>query len=221
MGDPNIQGTVFPEESVEASYLSLIKAAKRVLDTLASVWKYSVTALLLSLSAIGITAIVLFLTVPGKEFYFTEGVIFLAIAAWIYARNVTGTCNQCCTADIPHWKSVLSSFVKPDNTLDSQKDGQSVVENLMQVTVATGDWIRLIKRDVFSVLFWPMLAGVVFLLSVYQIDAAVVRVAAVGFIVYIFALTTAIYYSVNWKFRNWQTRVAQFERYTTTAVDGF
>jgi hypothetical protein len=219
MGESNTQGTVLPEESLKASYLSLIKGAKRVLDTLASVWKYSVTALLLSLSAIGITAIVLFLTVPGKEFYFTEGVIFLAIAAWIFARNVTGTCSQCCTADIPHWKSVLTSFVKPDNTIDSQKDGQSVVENLMQVAIATGDWIRLIKRDVFSVLFWPMLAGVVFLLSVYQVDVVIARVAAVGFIVYLFALTTAIYYSVNWKFRNWQTKVAQFKGYATTAID--
>lgn len=189
------------------------------MDTLASVWKYSLAVLLISLSAIGVISIVLFFEVPSKEVFFTEGIIFLAVAGWIFARNFVLNCNQCCTADIPRWKRVLASFVKPDSTVDRQVDGQSVVENLMQIMVATGDWIRLIKRDIFSVLFWPVVATAAFVLSVYQVDILMLRFIAVGFVAYVFVLAIAVYFGTNMKFRRWQSKVAQFKGYTASAME--
>ena len=206
------------KEDFAKSYLPLIKGANKVLDTLASVWRYSVIILLVSLSAIGAISLGLFFF-AGREVLFTEGVIFLAIAAWIFFRNVTGTCNRCCTADIPRWKHQLSSFVQPDNSVDVQRDGQSVVENLMQVIDESADWIRLIRRDVFSVLFWPVIAAIVFLGSVYSVDIALLQVIAVAFVIYVFALTGTVYYSVNVKFRGWQKRVASFRDYTASALE--
>jgi hypothetical protein len=206
-------------ENFDVSYISLIKGANTILDTLASVWKYSLTALLLSLSTVGVISIAIFFMMPGREVFLTEGVVFLAIAAWISARNFALNCNQCCTADIPHWKAILASFVKPDNTIDTQRDGQSVVESLIQVTVATGDWIRLIKRDIFSVLFWPIVAVLVFVFSVYQVDAFTLRIIAAAFFVYIGALVVVVYFGVNVKFKKWQIKVAQFKSYTATAME--
>ncbi len=208
----------FEKVDFTASYLSLIKGADKILDTLASVWKYSLTALLLSLSIIGAISIVLFFAFPTRELFFTEGIIFLAIAGWIFARTFTGSCSRCCNADIPHWKRVLASFVQKDNTVD-QRDGESVAENLMKVIDATGDWIRLIKRDVFSVLFWPVLAIVIFIFSVYPVELFVVRVVAVLFVIYIFALTVIIYYSVKVKFQGWQEKVSRFKQFTATAIE--
>jgi hypothetical protein len=205
-------------ESFDSSYLSLIKGASKVLDTLTSVWKYSLTALLLSLSVIGAVSIGLFLVV-GREVLFTEGIIFLAIAAWIFLRTFTGNCNRCCNADIPHWKAVLASFVQSNNTVDSEREGQSVVESLMHVIDETGSWIVLIRRDVFSVLFWPVIAIVIFVLSIYSVDITVVRVVAVLFVIYVFALTGVIYYSVKVKFESWQERVSRFKTYSATAIE--
>jgi hypothetical protein len=200
------------------SYLPLIKGANKVLDTLSSVWKYSLTALLLSLSVIGAVSLGLFLLV-GREVLFTEGVIFLAIAAWVFVRTFTGNCNRCCNADIPRWKGVLASFVQPNDSVDSQRDGESVVESLMKVIDESGDWIRLIRRDVFSVLFWPIIAMAIFVFSVYSVDIVVVRVVAVLFIIYVFVLTGVIYYSVKVKFQGWQEKVSRFRGYTATAIE--
>jgi hypothetical protein len=200
------------------SYLPLINGANKILDTLSSVWKYSLTALLLSLSIIGAISIGLFLLV-GREILFTEGVIFLAIAAWIFVRTFTGNCNRCCNADIPRWKAILASFVQPNNSVDSQQDGQSVVESLMRVINESNDWIRLIRRDVFSVLFWPVIAMVLFVFSVYSVDITVVRVVEVLFVIYVFVLTGAIYYSVKVKFQGWQEKVSRFRDYTATAIE--
>ncbi len=217
--DNELGGGDFSAESFDSSYLLLIRGANKILDTLASVWKYTLAALLVSLSAIGVASIVLFFDTPGREVFFSEGVIFLAIAGWIFARNFALNCNQCCTEDIPRWKGVLSSFVKADNTVNRPADGQSLMENLMQIMVATGDWIRLIKRDVFSVLFWPVIATIVFVLTVYQVNFETLRFVAVGFVVYIFVLSAAVYYGVNLKFRRWQSKVSQFRGYTASAME--
>ena len=213
------QSSSSTEDNLDSSYISMIHDANQILDTLSRVWKYCLTALLLSLSIVGIVSIGLFVADTSKQQFFTEGVIFLAIAAWIFARNILGNRNQCCNEDIPHWKSVLASFVKPDNTWDSQKDGQSVIENLMKVVFATGGWIRSIKRDVFSVLFWPIVAIVIFLLSVYQVNVLEFRIIEVAFIIYMFTLAIAIYYGVNLKFKRWQSKVNRFETYTASAME--
>jgi len=205
-------------EGFDSSYIQMIRGASKVLDTLASVWKYSLTALLLSLSVIGAVSIGLFLVI-GREMLFTEGVIFLAIAAWVFARTFSGNCSQCCNADIPRWKRVLASFVQQNNAIDIERDGQSVVESLMRVIEESSDWIRLIRRDVFSVLFWPVIAIVIFVLSVYSVDVAVVRVVAVLFVIYVFVLTSAIYYTVKVKFQSWQNRALRFKVYAATAVE--
>lgn len=114
---------------------------------------------------------------------------------------------------------MLASFIKPDNTLDREKEGQSVIENLMKVVLATSDWIKTIKRDVFSVLFWPIVAIVIFLLSIYQVNVFEVRVLDVVFIVYMFTLALAIYYGIDVKFRRWQTKAARFKNYTAIALE--
>jgi len=203
----------------EVSYVSMIEDANRILDTLSRVWKYCLTALLVSLSAIGFISIAIFLIETSKEQFFIEGIIFLAIAAWVFARNTLGTRNRCCNEDIPRWKTILASFVRADNTFDSQRDGQSVIENLMKVIFATIDWIKMIKRDVFSILFWPIVAAAIFLLSVFQVNIVELRVLEVAFVVYIFVLTMAVYYGVNLRFRKWQTKVAQFKGYTASALE--
>jgi hypothetical protein len=213
------QNSSSTENKLDASYVSMIHGANEILDTLSKVWKYCLSALLLSLSIVGLVSIGLFVTDPSKQQFFTEGIIFLAIAAWVFARNILGNRNQCCNEDIPHWKSVLDSFIKPDNTLDSQKDGESIIENLMKVVFATGEWIRTIKRDVFSVLFWPIVAIVIFLLSVYQVNAIEFRIIEVTFIVYIFILAVAIYYGINLKFKRWQVKVNKFKTYTANAME--
>jgi len=206
-------------ENAESTYVSMIKDANKILDTLSRVWKYCLTVLLASLSAIGLVSLALFLTDTTKEQFFTEGVIFLAIAAWIFARNLLSTRNQCCNEDIPRWKGILGSFVKPDNTFDDQKDGESALENLMRVVFATGDWIKMIRRDVFSVLFWPIVAFAIFLLSVYQANIVEIRFLEIAFVAYIVFLTLAIYYGTNLKFRKWQTKVARFKGYTASALE--
>jgi hypothetical protein len=207
------------QSSVDTSYVSMIRDANQILDTLSKVWKYCLAALLLSLFIVGLVSIGLFVADPSQEQFFLEGIIFLAIAAWIFARNLLGQRNRCCTEDIPYWKSVLSSFVKPDNSLASVKDGESVIENLMKVTLATGDWIRTIKRDVFSVLFWPVVAIGFFLLSVYQVNVVELRIIEVSFVVYLFTLALAVYFGVNLRFRRWQARVDKFRVFTTTAIE--
>jgi hypothetical protein len=207
-------------DNVDASYVSMIRDANQILDMLSKVWKYCLTALLLSLSIVSLVSIGLFVADPTKEQFFTEGIIFLAIAVWIFARNLLiGRRNRCCTEEIPHWKSVLASFIKPDNSFNAQKDGESVIENLMKVILATSDWIRTIKRDVFSVLFWPIVAIVIFLLSVYQVNVVEVRIIEVAFIVYMFTLAIAIYYGVNLRFRRWQVKVDKFRAFTSTAIE--
>ncbi len=206
------------KDNLDSSYISMIHDANQILDTLSKVWKYCLTALLLSLSIVGLVSIGLFVADPSKQQFFTEGVIFLAIAAWVFARNMLGNRN-CCTEDIPYWKKVLASFIKPDNTLDSQRDGQSIIENLMKVVLATGDWIRTIKKDVFSVLFWPIVAIVIFLLSVYQVNIIEFRIIEVAFIVYMFILAIATYYGINLKFEKWQSNVVRFRTYTASAIE--
>jgi hypothetical protein len=206
------------EDNLDSSYISMIHDANQILDTLSKVWKYCLTTLLLSLSIVGLVSIGLFIADPSKQQFFTEGVIFLAIAAWVFARNILGKRN-CCTEDIPYWKKILASFIKPDNTLDSQRDGQSIIENLMKVVLATGDWIRTIKKDVFSVLFWPIIAIVIFLLSVYQVNIIEFRIIEVAFIVYMFILAIAIYYGINLKFKKWQSNVDRFKTYTANAIE--
>jgi len=203
----------------EVSYVSMIRDANRILDTLSRVWRYCLTVLLASLSAIGFVSILLFLIDTSKEQFFIEGIIYLAIAAWVFARNMLGTRNQCCNEDIPRWKAILASFVKPDNTFDSKRDGQSVIENLMKVIFATGDWIKMIRRDVFSVLFWPIVAFAIFLLSVYQVNIVEVRMLEIASVAYIVVLTLAVYYGTNLKFRKWQTKVARFKGYAVSALE--
>jgi hypothetical protein len=209
---------IIAAENFDSSFLSLINGANKVLDTLASVWKYSLTALLVSLSVIGGISISLFLLV-GREVLFTEGVIFLAIAAWIFVRTFTGNCNKCCNADIPRWKRVLTSFVQPNNTVISQQDGLSIVESLMRVIDESANWIRLIRRDVFSMLFWPVVAVAIFVFSVYSVDIVVVRVVEILFVIYVIVLTGAIYYSVKVKFQRWQEKVEHFKGNTATVIE--
>gem|GEM_PF-5825591 len=206
-----------PQESFDSFNLALIKGANKVLDTLASVWKYSVAALLLSMLVIGAISLGLF-TILGRQTLFIEGIIFLAIAAWIFFRNLTGTCNQCCTDDIPHWKRVLTSFIQPNNTI-ATADGQSVTESLMHVIDASTDWIRLIRRDIFSMLFWPVVATVIFVFSVYSVNIAIVRIAWVLLIIYVFILTGAVYYSVRFRFQTWQEKVSKFKGYAASALE--
>ncbi len=206
------------KEDFAKSYLPLIKGANKVLDTLASVWRYSVIILLVSLSAIGAISLGAFFFV-GREVFFTEGVIFLAIAAWIFFRNVTDTCNRCCTADIPRWKRLLSSFIQSNNSVDMQRDGQSIAENLMRVIDESFDWIRLIRRDVFSMLFWPVIAAVIFLVSVYSVDITMLQVTAIALVMYVFVLTGTVYYTVNIRFQGWQERASSFRGYTASALE--
>ena len=210
--------TAIQQKIIDSSYISMIHDANQILDTLSRVWKYCLTALLLSLSIVGLVSIGLFVADQSKQQFFTEGVIFLAITAWIFVRNILGNRN-CCTEDIPYWKKILASFIKPDNTLDSQRDGQSIIENLMKMVLATGDWIRTIKKDVFSMLFWPIVAIVIFLLSVYQVNILEFRIIEVAFIVYIFILAITIYYGINLKFKKWQSNVNRFKTYTATAIE--
>jgi hypothetical protein len=221
MGELKVDENGLTKENIEVSYLSMIKDASRILEMLSSVWRYCVSVILLSLSIIGLLSISMFVIVPGKEIFFAEGIIFQSIAAWIFVRNSSGVCSGCCSADIPRWKGVLASFVNSDNSVEMEKDGQSVLENLMQVILITGDWIRQIKRDVFSMLFWPLLASVIFVISLYPVDLVVVRVVEVTFVAYAFVLATGIFYGVNSKFHNWQTRVKSFKNFTSSALDGF
>jgi len=205
--------------NLDSSYVSMISDANRILDTLSRAWKYCLTALLTSLSAIGLASLALFLSDTTQEQFLTEGIIFLAIAAWIFSRNILGSRNQCCNEDIPRWKAILSSFLRPDNTFDSQHDGQSALENLMKVILATNDWIKTIKRDVFSVLFWPILAVGIFLLSIYQVNVLELRILEIAFVAYMVILTSAVYYGVNLKFRKWQTKAANFKAFTASALE--
>ena len=209
-----------PMEGIDSSYIPMIHDANQILDTLSKVWRYCLAALLLSLSAVGAAAIGLYLINTAQEQFFVEGIIYLAIAAWVFARNLLlGSRNSCCTEDIPRWKDRLASFVKSDNTVDAERDGESIIENLMKVTSATADWIRTIKRDVFSVLFWPVVAVAFFLLSVYQANFVEVRVVEVAFVVYIVVLAVAVYFGVNAKFRRWQAKADSFRAYTSKAID--
>jgi len=208
------------EGGVESSYVSMIKDANRILDTLSRVWRYCLVALLLSLSIVGFASIGFYLVAPsGREQFFAEGVIFIAIAAWIFARNLLlGPRDRCCTEDIPRWKATLASFVGPDNSL-AERDGESIIEDLMKVTLATGDWIRQIKRDVFSVLFWPVVATVLFLLSVFQVNIVEFRIIEVAFIVYLVTLALAVYFGVNSKFQRWQAKVDRFRAFASKAIE--
>jgi len=219
MSEDDSQKGFSKEDSIDASYLSMIRDANKILDTLSKVWKFCLIALLLSLSIVGLVSIGLFALNQSSVQFFSEGVIFLIIAVWVFARNLLGSQNKCCAEDIPYWKSTLASFVKADNTLDTQKDGQSVIENLIKVVYASGDWIRTIKRDVFSVLFWPLVAIVIFLLTVYQANVVQVRIIEIAFVAYMFALVIAVYYGVNLRFKRWQTKVDRFRSFTSKAIE--
>ncbi len=198
-------------ESIGDSYRTLIVGASRVLDTLTAVWKFSLAALIGSLSVMGVVAIAVYFTIFPRESLFLEGFVFLAIAAWIFSRSLTGRCCSCCTVEIPRWRSILASFIKPDSTVDTSKEGEGVVDSVMQVMLASEEWMRVIRRELFSMLLWPILAAVVMLLTVYTVDATTVKMISLAFIGYIFALTVAIYYIVNQKFQPWQRRVAKFK----------
>lgn len=174
---------------------------------------------MISLSMVGAFSIAFYFIIPGHDVFLTEGIIFLIIAAWVFARNFLMGCTQCCTTDIPHWKGVLASFIKPDGTIEQEKDGESVVENLMQVITATGDWIRMIKRDVFSLLFWPIVAAIVLTFSIYFANIATLQFVAGAFAVYIGALVIGVYFGVGYAFRKWQARITRFKDAAKTAME--
>lgn len=198
-------------EGIGDSHRALIVGASSVLDTLTVVWRFSLAALIGSLSVMGVVAIVTYFAVFPRESLFLEGFVFLAMAAWIFFRSLTGRCCTCCTVEIPRWRSILASFIKPDSTVDAFREGEGVVDSVMQVMLASEEWMRVIRRELFSMLLWPILAAVVLLLTVYTVDATTVKMISLAFIGYIFALTVAIYYTVNQKFQPWQRRVAKFK----------
>lgn len=205
-------------ETLNAAYLPLIKDTNRILDTLSHIWTYSITVILLTLIAIGVISLYLsFLTLNDTAF-FTEGIIFLIVAAFLLMRHFMGPHNSKRRINIPHWKSVLNSFVKPDNTVSGQ-DGQSILESLMQIVIISDEWIRRIKRGIFSTLFWPIVAVIIFIFSSFQLNTFEFQIISVFFVVYMFVLIVAVYYGVNWRFRGWQTKVARFKNFTANAVD--
>lgn len=93
-----------------------------------------------------------------------------------------------------------------------------MVESVMQVMLASEEWMRVIRRELFSMLLWPILAAVVLLLTVFTVDATTLKIISLAFIGYVFALTLAIYYTVNQKFKPWQRRVAKFKANVENAL---
>ncbi|MCL4436111.1 MAG: hypothetical protein M1503_00300 [Thaumarchaeota archaeon] len=78
--------------------------------------------------------------------------------------------------------------------MDASKEGEGGVDSVMQIMLASEEWMRVIRRELFSMPLWPILAAVVLLLTVYTVDSTTMRMIALAFIGYIFALTVVIYY---------------------------
>jgi hypothetical protein len=198
-------------DRLDQAQLQLLSGAKRMLNTTVALWKMSLVALVGSLSAMGIIALLLYSFILPRDALFIEGIVFLAIAAWTLARSLTGQCCSCCTVEIPRWKRILGSFVKPDGTFDTERQGEGVVDTIMQMILASEDWISVIRREVLSMLIWPILAIGMLLLTVYTVEVTFVRAIVLAFVGYVFLLTFAIYFGVKLKFQSWQNKVDQFK----------
>lgn len=212
-----MKGYANPKE-MDDVHLSLIGGAQRMLDTATSVWKFSLAALMGSLSVMGAVAVLMYFTILSRDSLFLEGVVFLAIAAWILARSLTGQCCSCCTVEIPRWKRILRSFIRADGTVDMDKQGEGVADSLIQVIAASEKWINVIRQELVSMLIWPVLAIVILISTVFTIDVTVVRIIALGFVGYVFVLTLAVYFGVKLKFQDWQSRIDRFEANTDRAL---
>jgi hypothetical protein len=198
-------------DSLDQAQLQLLSGAKRMLDTTAALWKVSLVVLAGSLSAMGIIALLLYSFILPKDALFIEGILFLAISAWILARSLTGQCCSCCTVEIPRWKRILASFVKADGTFDTDRQGEGVVDTIMQMILASEDWISIIRRELLSMLIWPILAIGMLLLTAYTVEVTFVRIIVLAFVGYVFLLTFAVYFGVKLKFQSWQNKVDQFK----------
>jgi hypothetical protein len=88
----------------------------------------------------------------------------------------------------------------------------------MQIISASEGWISVIRRELLSMLIWPILAIGMLLLTVYTVEVTLVRTIAVGFVGYVFALTFAVYYGVKMKFQSWQSKVDQFKTRTAGII---
>ncbi len=207
-----------PVESIDAIYLPLLRDADKILSTLSKVWTYSHIAIFSTLYFLGFISIVTYFLFPANDRFLTMGEVFLIIAI-IAALLYYGRRNRRRRAEIVHWKSVLASYVKPDNTLNSQKDGDSILEDLMKVIFASDKWISRIKRRIFVMLVWLTVAVAVFFMVAYQASSFQVGLIEDGLVVYAASLAIAVYFSVNWRFRSWQNKVAKFKSYAFSALD--
>ena len=91
------------------------------------------------------------------------------------------------------------------------REGEGVAETIMQMIFASEEWINVIRRELLSMLVWPILAILILSFTAFQVELATIRALAVGFVVYIFAMTFVVYFGVRLKFQNWEGRVARFK----------
>ena len=102
--------------------------------------------------------------------------------------------------NMENWKIKLASFIKPDNTLNTPQNGQSILENLMSVILASEKWISRIKRQIFSMIIWLAVSIVVFFVVLYQANSVQVQLVENGLLVFAVALALVVYFSVDLQF---------------------
>lgn len=203
-------------ENLDAVYVPLIKDANKIFSTLSTVWNYSHVAIFSSLYLIGFVSFGLYFMNPANYNFRSLGIVFLIIAT-IFFLQPSGTRRR--RDEMTHWKIMLASLIKPDNTLNTPQDGQSILENLMQVILASEKWISRIKRRIFTMILLQTVAVVAFFAVLYQTSSVQVQLVENGLIVFAVALVLIVYFSVDLKFRGWQNKIAKFKSHVSIAVD--
>lgn len=216
MAEENDSAKSSSSESLDAVYIPLIKDANKIFSTLSTVWNYSHIAVFSSLYLIGFASFGLYFTNPANDRFRIMGIVFLIIATVFFAQP---SGNRRRRDEMMRWKSTLASLVKPDNTLIIPQDGQSILENLMQVILASEKWISRIKRRIFTMILWQVVAVVVFFVVLYQANSIQVQLIQNGLIVFAVALALIVYFSVDLKFRGWQNKIAKFKSNASTVMD--
>jgi hypothetical protein len=205
-------------ENVDAIYLPLLRDADKILSTLSKIWTYSHVAIFTSLYFLGFISIVAYFLYPANDRFLQLGEIFVIIAIVVVLVHF-GRINRRRRAEMAHWKFTLASYIKPDNTINSQQNGESILENLMKVILASDRWISRIKRRIIMMLVWQTVAVVVFFMVAFQVSSFQVGIIEECLVVYSLGLAIAVYYGVNWRFRSWQSKVNKFKSSTSSAMD--
>lgn len=190
-------------------HLSLIAGSKKILNDLQRVSRLCQEIVFGSFLFLGALAIVAYFAVLPKEGVLLSGIALSAIGAWFLVRERTGFGRRCCE-DICSQNENIESLVKSDGTVDYDLPGRSVIDTTMSVVTESEEWMREISRELFLMLFWPALAVLILLMSVYSISSLQAQALSLGFIIYIIGMTSAVYIGTKLKFRSWQRRVAFF-----------